>query len=236
VDDCMNRHDRALTKTDADSQFDSVVRFLTEDLGVEVKRTTDVYPSVVNDYTGIVLETARQVAYIDEKRIIKYSTKVADFLATHKAGDRVNRREFSSILGKLQWAAQVITGSQLHLTKSYWCRDMLVDLALAQSGSVKQQWGKRVEILLTDEAILDLKWWVEPLSSENATKLYLSQHPRVPIHIFRRFLLTGHDRFLEGGARGGAVIAPRADGNFRLSLPRTSTSTRTRQGRARTFR
>jgi hypothetical protein len=176
VDDCMCRHDSTLTKTQADSQFESVVKFLTEDLGIEVKRSKDVLPTVTADYTGVVIDTARQVAYIDEARRDKYRAKITDFLNQHKAGDKVNRRELSSIIGRLQWAAQVMPGSQLRLTRAYWCRDLLVDKGLSEK-TTKQQWGKHVEVLLTDEAVEDLTWWADTLSSENATQLYLSRHP-----------------------------------------------------------
>ena len=177
VDDCVQRHCRTLSKEQADRQFESVVRFLAEDLGVEVKRKKDVYPCTCVDYTGIMIDTEKQIAFLADDRRNKYRDAVAEFLSSHKAGDKVNRREIASIIGRLQWAAQIVRGGQLKLTRCYWCRDLFCDVSLAATGSTKEKWGKHVEVTLTEEACEDLAWWVDVLAQRSATEIYLSRHP-----------------------------------------------------------
>ena len=177
VDDCVQRHSNSLTQAQALSQFQSVVRFLCEDLGVEVKRSKDILPCTAVDYTGIMIDTVEQTAYVTEERRLKYRQNTLDFLEKYKPGDQVSRRELASVIGKLQWAAQVIAGGQLKLTRCYWCRDLFCDSLLAQHGTAKQRWGKSVTVTFTPEACEDLKWWVDTLASDVKTKIYLSRHP-----------------------------------------------------------
>ena len=76
VDDCVQRHDSRLTEEQAQQQFYSVVKFLAEDLGIEVKRKKDVLPTKAVDYTGIMIDTVKQIAYLEDDRRVKYRDTV----------------------------------------------------------------------------------------------------------------------------------------------------------------
>ena len=195
VDDCVQRHDSSLTLEQAESQFHSVVKFLCEDLGVEVKRSKDITPTTAVDYTGIMIDTVEQTAFITPERRVKYRENIEEFLQSHKVGDQVNRRELASVIGKLQWAAQVVSGGQLKLTRCYWCRDLFSDEQLAMYGSTKDKWGKNVTVNFTSEAYEDLKWWVDTLANDIKTKIYLSRHPLTSG--FWKGLVNEDDAFLD---------------------------------------
>ena len=124
-----------------------------------------------------MIDTVKQVAFLEDDMRIRYRDVVKEFLETHAAGGHVSRRELASVIGKLQWAAQVVPGGQLKLTRCYWSRYLFCDTKLAHVHSAKEKWGKGVDVVFTSKAREDLQWWLHVLDKPTNTKIYLSRHP-----------------------------------------------------------
>lgn len=174
VDDCMFRHAHCLTESQATEQFNSVVRFLSQDLGVEVKRVKDVLPCKRTDYVGIEIDTTEQWVSLTTKRADKYRVCVENFLQKYRAGDRVQRRDYAKLIGRLQWAAQVVPEGQQHLVPCYWSRDLYADFSLLEYNA-KSAWNSDVQVLITQEAIDSLKWWLHNLQNIQRRSVYLER-------------------------------------------------------------
>lgn len=75
---------------------------------------------------------------------------------------KAKRVDWASLIGKLQFCAPVVHGGQAHLAASYASRDDFVHRHVGDQ-PIKQQWGKNVEIHISDAAIAEMRWWKKNL-------------------------------------------------------------------------
>ena len=153
----------------ARQQYDSVLRVLA-DIGLEEKASKRSYPDTRIELLGFVINTVEQTVSITENRRDKLLAQIDTFLSTPAAD--VGRREVASLIGGLQWVAQIIEGGQLHLRRAYQARDAFTSDVSALS--LKGKWGRGIRVFNTNGLQADLGWWRDALPLAAGKPIYLS--------------------------------------------------------------
>jgi hypothetical protein len=153
----------------AAEQYASVLRVLS-DLGFEDKASKRSLPATSLDILGFTVDTVAQTVTVSAARCDRLVGEIDEFLAP--SGTDANRRELASIVGKLQWVAQIVHGGQLHLRRAYRARDAFVDPGVADA-PVRQRWGRGVRVERTDGLLADLAWWKQELPRLRGQSIYL---------------------------------------------------------------
>ena len=168
MDDFACVHAEWLTPAEADEQFASVLRVL-EDLGLEDKPSKRSPPAMSLEILGFLVDTAEQTVTVTERRCAQLVDEISVFLSSADAD--VGRREMASLVGKLQWVAQILQGGQLHLRRAYRARDDFVE---PPGESMRERWGRGVRVWRTAGLLSDLRWWRRELPRLRGRKLFLA--------------------------------------------------------------
>ena len=161
----------AHTSNNADvraEQYASVLRVLA-DLGLEDKPSKRSPPAQNLEILGFAVDTVAQTVSITADRCDRLLSEIADWTADTNAD--VSRRDLASLIGKLQWVAQIAPGGQLHLRRAYQARDAFVGTVGA---SAKARWGRNIRVRNTPGLQLDLDWWRDNLPALKGATIYLA--------------------------------------------------------------
>ena len=167
VDDFACVHTGAATDpVIAREQFESVLRVL-KDIGIEEKVSKRNYPDTKLELLGFVVDTVAQTVSITEARRDKLGKLIAAELS-NDASD-ADRRDLASLVGQLQWVAQIIPGGQLHLRRAYRARDDFTAEHVANL-PLKARWARGIRVHL----LADLQWWARELPLIVGKPIFLS--------------------------------------------------------------
>ncbi len=140
-DFCCVHH--GLTQEESYEQYASVLRVL-EDLGLEDKASKRQPPALRLEILGFLVDTVGQTVTVTSARCERLMAEIDAFLAD--SGADVGRRDLASLVGQLQWVAQIAQGGQLHLRQCYRARD---DFGTEVGPSMREQWGRGVRVRRT---------------------------------------------------------------------------------------
>jgi len=171
VDDFACVHTGAATDpVIAREQFESVLRVL-KDIGIEEKVSKRNYPDTKLELLGFVVDTVAQTVSITEARRDKLGKLIAAELS-NDASD-ADRRDLASLVGQLQWVAQIIPGGQLHLRRAYRARDDFTAEHVANL-PLKARWARGIRVHRTRGLLADLQWWARELPLIVGKPIFLS--------------------------------------------------------------
>jgi hypothetical protein len=172
VDDFAMQHAAHLTLDEAREQFASVERLLAI-LGFENKKSKNVYPCTRAVYVGFEIDTVAQTVGITEERAQDLTSEIDAELATRRAGGTWGRRALSSLVGKLQFVAQILTHGQRLLTDLYDMREAFVDPNDKIRPSLKARWAESVLVTCSEAGLAALEDWKRRLEVLPSTPIYL---------------------------------------------------------------
>ena len=167
MDDFCCVHTGVCDADDAE-QYASVLRVLAE-LGLEDKASKRQPPSLRLEILGFLVDTVGQTVTVTRARCERLLSEIDAFLAD--SGADVGRRDLASLVGQLQWVAQIAQGGQLHLRQCYRARD---DFVTEVGPSMREQWGRGVRVRRTAGLRSDLVWWRSELPRLEGKKMYLT--------------------------------------------------------------
>lgn len=175
LDDFHCRHDTSLSAAQAAEQSRSVLCFLGQDLGLEIKESKTEGPSKALCYTGLLIDSVLQTVTITAERAHDLAASLQGLLDEHSEGDPVDRVELASLIGRCQFCAGVIPGSQSHLVQASSARNAFVEPTV-QYLSPKRQW-RGVHVSVTHGLLTDFACWVDLLQTLPQRPYFLSHHP-----------------------------------------------------------
>ena len=185
VDDGHMVHDAALTEDEARDQLRSVVRVLA-DYGVRCKASKIIQPTKRKEFVGLEIDSVAQEVHITAARSAKYTAILDELIqcveaqaaggpegAAPTSVPQVARRDFASLVGKLQFCAELVPGGQGHLTELYRARDDITGFD-HRMRTAKGQWRRDVRISTPASTIATLRWWRDALSRPISRRYYLT--------------------------------------------------------------
>ena len=172
VDDFFLMHPPGSTLENDRLQFASVLRLLDE-LGFAYKASKSIWPSTISTYIGFVIDSVRQTVGISETRAATLAAEILNFASQADASPEVNRLDLASLVGKLQWVAQIVPQGQRFLRQSYRARDAFCS-AHVRNRPVNEQWHSAVMVHMHDEAITELRSWVPRLENLVQAPIFLT--------------------------------------------------------------
>lgn len=175
LDDFHCCHSSALSFAQAQAQLRSVLRFLRDDLGLEIKSSKTEGPSKSLCYTGLLIHSEHQIVTITAQRAAELQADLSTFLQAFAEGSLVSRVELASLIGRCQFCAAVIPGAQSHLLQAYKARDNFANGQVA-SWPMRRQW-RGVQVVVAKGLLQDLQAWVELLQELPQRPFFLSHHP-----------------------------------------------------------
>ena len=100
-----------------------MLRFLGQDLGLEIKDSETEGRAKSLCVTGLLINCVLQIVTVTPKRAGELEGDLKSFLDKHSERYQVDRVELASLIGRWQFCAGVIPGSQSHLIQAYRARD-----------------------------------------------------------------------------------------------------------------
>ena len=178
VDDGHIVHDASLTYDEAADQLRSMLRVMS-DLGLACSDKKTQWPAKVKEFVGVNIDSVECAVSITPSRAAKYIAVLDQALHDLHHGDDphiINRSAFASIVGKLQFCAELVPGGQGLLSKLYHTRDNLSRFDYSMR-TVKGQWRKDVTIRTDTETPRLLARWRSILSEPISRRYYLTKRP-----------------------------------------------------------
>ena len=131
------------------------MRSLCQAIGAPIKEEKVEGPTTCLTFLGIVLDTVSMEASISVERKTSLLTAIHSFLTFRKC----TKRQLLSLIGKLFFACKVVPAGRIFLRR-------LIDLSCSVT-------KLHHHIRITNEARLDLQWWLNFLPGWSGTSLIL---------------------------------------------------------------
>ena len=179
VDDGHMVHDASLTKAEADAQTRSVIQVFN-DLGIGVSDKKTQWPAKVKDYVGVDIDSVRQTVSIRKERRARYIEAIDDLMRDidgPEGPSHLNRIKLASLVGKLQFCAELVPGGQAKLTHCYRARDNFSRTDYAHR-TIRGQWRKDVTVDSSRHLRGELLEWRRILRKGSSRRYYLHPRPR----------------------------------------------------------
>ncbi len=110
-------------------------------------------------FLGIALDSVTQVASLPTDKLVALDTALSEFVCKHRLHLTVTKRMLLSLIGKLTFAAKVVPAGRFFTRR-------LLDTA--HSFPQLDQ-----PLLISDEAALDMKWWLAFATDWNGKAFFL---------------------------------------------------------------
>jgi len=171
VDDGHGVQPASLTLPEAEREFDAQMQYFAS-IGLIDSPAKRVWPTKDKSYVGCHINSTTQVVQPERRKVEKYTAAVRALLSGlgDKAELVVGRREFTSVVGKLQHVAPLVRGGQGLLTRAYRDRDMLVDSRL--DPTLSSAWTPDVDIRVQRQTLQDLETFIS-LLPDSRRRYYL---------------------------------------------------------------
>jgi len=114
-----------LTLEEATRQYTAMMDFMNW-LGVADSAKKRVAPCKIKSYIGFTVDSEEQVVRPEAKKVTKYTALLDELEARHSERGELRRKEFASLVGKMQHVAPVVRGGQQLLREAYVARDHFV--------------------------------------------------------------------------------------------------------------
>ncbi|KAK3255671.1 hypothetical protein CYMTET_35160 [Cymbomonas tetramitiformis] len=160
-----------MSVAEATARVDSELGAL-EEVGVRASPHKTHYPSKVKDYIGREIHSEPQLVTASPARISKYTNAAEMLLYSVPPSGEVPRRDLASVVGKYQFLAPLVKGSQNMLVPAYRARDSFVEPAVAEWDPA-QRWGPDVMVELDTAARQGLKRFAGALHQQPVRRYYL---------------------------------------------------------------
>ena len=146
----------------------SAMKSLCQAIGAPIKEEKVEGPTTRLTFLGIVLDTVSMEASISVERKTSLLTAIHSFLTFRKC----TKRQLLSLIGKLSFSCRVVPAGQIFLR---W----LIDLSCSVT-------RLHHHIRITNEARLDLQWWLNFLPGWSGTSLTLDSEWTISsaMHLF----------------------------------------------------
>ena len=146
----------------------SAMRSLCQAIGAPIKEEKVEGPTTRLTFLGIVLDTVSMEASISVERKTSLLTAIHSFLTFRKC----TKRQLLSLIGKLSFACKVVPAGWIFLRR-------LIDLSCSVT-------RLHHHIRITNEARLDLQWWLNFLPGWSGTSLILDSEWTISsaMHLF----------------------------------------------------
>ncbi len=174
LDDFHCMHDASLSLQQASAQLHSVIRLLTQDLGVEIKASKTEGPAKSLCYTALLSHSVAQTVTATLERAQELAADLRNSLQVHCRGSAADRILLASLIGRCQFYAAVIPGSQSHLVQAYRARDAFCQEDV-QFLPPKRQWAG-VQVQVTLGLMADFAEWIKLLDTLPERPYFLSHH------------------------------------------------------------
>ncbi len=131
-----------------------ILECTVKDSGFEVQKIKTVGPAKVLEFLGIVLDCILCQLRISAERLQEVSDMLSECLEKRKA----TKRDLLAIVGKLQFCARVIRDGKFFIRR-------IIDLS-------KEVHYLHQEVLISQEAKADMRWWVRCIDSHNGKCMF----------------------------------------------------------------
>ena len=177
VDDGHIVHDEDLTYEEAEDQLLSIIRVMA-DYGIKCSAKKTQYPAKIKEFVGINIDSVKQEVSVTPLRAERYTAVLDDTIRELESGSKptIGRADFASVVGKLQYCAELVPGGQGLLGELYRTRDNLSRYDF-QCRTTKGQWRKDVTITTDSDTPRQLRLWKGILSRPVSRRYYLPVRP-----------------------------------------------------------
>ena len=144
------------------------------DYGIKCSDKKTQLPAKVKEFVGIDIDSVGQRVCVTPLRAVRYIAVIDETIdeLTSGATRTINRSAFASVVGKLQYCAELVPGGQGRLAELYHTRDNLALYDFTQR-TMKGQWRKDVTITTDHDTVRLLREWRDILSRPVSRRYYL---------------------------------------------------------------
>ena len=211
LDDFLNTHDPVLSALQKALQYTSLHLSLRQ-YRIPTKPAKDEPPAPTGSWIGFTIDPTAGTVDVTAHRRDRLLRLLQAQLLELQSSRLVPRREWASLIGKLQHCCTVVRLGQSRMRPLYLSRDHLVDPSTPQP----DRWLPEVICSVSEEAIASLEWWQQLLAAcpRGRARRFLWQ-----AHSHRGFLspksfpgFTLDDIMAYAKARGWTIVTCDASG------------------------